>query len=195
MNKEYVHTFCAFVCVLCIRHFQASHFLFHCASSSLCTRAPPFLFSAFGCVCLFFSFRFGVDGAVGAVLFKQFDEGKNVLTKDNFATLATFIKVNSVPLIVSASSLLLLLVLLLLFVVTLLLPVIMGLFSLLSSPLLLFPSLTQPPVSLFPSFPFFTANSLYITHLHTRTHRTRLDLRTTRHTLRLVCLWLTCLWT
>jgi protein disulfide-isomerase A1 len=41
----------------------------------------------------------GVDGSAGVVLFKQFDEGKNVLAKADFATLAQFVAVNSVPLI------------------------------------------------------------------------------------------------
>jgi len=40
-----------------------------------------------------------VDSTPGVVLFKQFDEGKNVLTADSFATLEQFIQKYSVPLI------------------------------------------------------------------------------------------------
>jgi len=42
--------------------------------------------------------EFGVEDT-SVILFKQFDEGKNILTKDAFSTLATFIATNSVPLI------------------------------------------------------------------------------------------------
>jgi len=43
--------------------------------------------------------EFGVDGTVGVVLFKQFDERKNILSSDAFDTLAQFINTYSVPLI------------------------------------------------------------------------------------------------
>lgn len=43
--------------------------------------------------------EFEVTDTPTVILFKQFDEGKNVLNKDGFADIQTFLKTNSVPLI------------------------------------------------------------------------------------------------
>jgi len=43
--------------------------------------------------------QFGLNDATGVILFKKFDEGKNILSKDSFDTLTQFINTNSVPLI------------------------------------------------------------------------------------------------
>jgi hypothetical protein len=46
------------------------------------------------------SFRLGVSETPSVVVFKKFDEGKNILSKDKFADLDAAIKVAATPLIV-----------------------------------------------------------------------------------------------
>lgn len=48
-----------------------------------------------------YRFRFEIESLPTVILFKSFDEGKNILSKDQFNELALFIKQNSVPLIVN----------------------------------------------------------------------------------------------